>query len=260
MVTFPTADPAPFTVLREDGRAEIIITCDHASHATPAALGTLGLSEEQLLRHIGWDIGAADIARHLSARFDAPAILSGVSRLVIDCNRGLTDPASIPEVSDGVAIPANVRLSEAERRQRQANWFWPYHHAVDGLVRRRLAAGRPPVILSIHSMTDRMRGQFRPWEIALSSHEDRRLTDPVLAALRATPGLVVGDNEPYNLDPAEDYSTPSHALRHGLHHVQVEFRQDCVATRAGVERYAAIFAAALEAGLAAIGHRQAHHA
>ena len=260
MATLPTADPAPFAVLREDGRAGIVITCDHASHATPAALGTLGIDEGQLLRHIGWDIGAADIALYLSARFDAPAVLSGVSRLVIDCNRGLTDPASIPEASDGVTIPANARIGEADRRQRQANWFWPYHQAVEKIVQNRLAAGRPPVIVSVHSMTDRMRGQFRPWEIALSSHEDRRLTDSVLAALRETPGLVVGDNEPYNLDPAEDYSTPAHAIRHGLHHVQVEFRQDCVATRAGAERYAAIFAGALEAGLAAIGQGQAHHA
>jgi predicted N-formylglutamate amidohydrolase len=260
MASPPTIDPAPFAVLREDGRTGIVITCDHASHATPAALGNLGLREEQLLRHIGWDIGAADIARYLSARFDAPAILSGVSRLVIDCNRSLADPASIPEISDGVTIPANARISEEERRQRQERWFLPYHQAVERIVRNRLAAGRPTAIVSVHSMTERMRGQFRPWEIALSSHEDRRLTGPVLAALRTMPGLTVGDNEPYNLDPSEDYSTPAHALRHGLHHVQVEFRQDCVATRAGAEKYAAIFASALEAGLAAIGHGALNHA
>lgn len=249
-----TTDPAPVEVLRAQGRAAIVITCDHASRATPVGLGTLGLGEHELARHIGWDIGAADIARHLSARWDAPAILSGVSRLVIDCNRHLDDPASIPAISDGVTIPANASLDDAARRDRQMRWFWPYHRAVEAIVGERMDAERPPVIVSVHSMTDTMRGRFRPWEIALSSHEDRRLTDPVLAALRTVPGLTVGDNQPYNLDPAEDYSTPAHALRHGLHHVQVEFRQDRVATRPDAERSAAIFAAALEAGLAAIGH------
>jgi PAS domain-containing protein len=38
--------------------------------------------------------------------------------------------------------------------------------------------------------------------------------------------VVVGDNQPYGLDPEVDYSIPFHALRRGLPHVQVEFRQD----------------------------------
>ncbi|MFO1088055.1 MAG: N-formylglutamate amidohydrolase [Hyphomicrobiales bacterium] len=258
MPTAASEHPTPYTVLNPTGRANIVITCDHASRATPADLGTLGIGEAEICRHIGWDIGAADIARWLSSSLDAPAVLAGVSRLVIDCNRHLTDPNSIPAASDGVSIPANANISEAERKARQDRWYWPYHVAVGQIVRERLSAS--PVIVSVHSMTDQMRGQFRPWEIALSSDQGRRLTNPVLAALNLVPGLTVGDNEPYNLDPAEDFSTPTHALQFGLHHVQVEFRQDLVGTREGAERYAAIFADALVQGLNAIGREASGHA
>ena len=92
-------------------------------------------------------------------------------------------------------------------------------------------------------------GPARPWQIALSSHTDRSLADPVLAALRAPGGIVVGDNEPYNLDPAFDYSIPFHALRRGLRQIQVEFRQDEIADAAGQRRWALRFAQALTSGI-----------
>src|ERR1700732_2470930 len=49
------------------------------------------------LRHSVGVIGAAEVTRRLAALLDAPAVLCGYSRLVIDCNRGLGDPTSIPE-------------------------------------------------------------------------------------------------------------------------------------------------------------------
>jgi predicted N-formylglutamate amidohydrolase len=100
-------------------------------------------------------------------------------------------------------------------------------------------------------MTDRMNSAHRPWEIALSSNENRRATDPALASLRKANGIVIGDNEPYDINPNEDYSTPEHALSRGLDYLQVEFRQDIVATKSGQERLAAIFAEAITAAVKA---------
>jgi predicted N-formylglutamate amidohydrolase len=94
-------------------------------------------------------------------------------------------------------------------------------------------------------MTDRINGSHRPWEISLSSNEERGATEPMLAALKRVPDLVVGDNQPYDMDPAADYSTPEHALAHGLAYLQVEFRQDCVAGPEGQERFASILAHAI---------------
>ena len=80
-------EPPPYCIVNAAGRTPLVLTCDHASHAVPESLGNLGLSSRALERHIGWDIGAAEVTRRLAERFDAPAVLSGSSRLVIDCNR-----------------------------------------------------------------------------------------------------------------------------------------------------------------------------
>jgi len=95
-------------------------------------------------------------------------------------------------------------------------------------------------------MTPTMRGTARPWQIAVCWDNDQRLSAPMLAALRARSGIVVGDNEPYRLDPAEDYSVPVHATRRGLKHLMIEFRQDEVADGAGQQRWAALFGDCLE--------------
>jgi predicted N-formylglutamate amidohydrolase len=48
----------------------------------------------------------------------------------------------------------------------------------------------------------------------------------------------------------EDYSTPEHALSRGLDYLQVEFRQDCVTTPQGQERFAMMLAQAIrDAGI-----------
>jgi predicted N-formylglutamate amidohydrolase len=216
-------------ILRPHGSGSIVLFCDHATNHIPAEFDDLDLPAPELARHIAWDIGAAGVTEALSELLDAPAILSGVSRLVIDCNRHTDAADLIPEVSDGTVIPGNLHLDEAARAVRIQRWFRPYHDAVESVFLGREARGVPSIAISIHSMTAALAGDPRPWQIALSSHLDRRLTDPVLAALRRLGDVVVGDNQPYDLDPAVDYSTPFHALRRKLPHLQVEFRQDEIA-------------------------------
>jgi predicted N-formylglutamate amidohydrolase len=177
-------------------------------------------------------------------------MLCGTSRLVIDCNRDPGDPASIPEVSDGTAIPGNRNLTVWARTQRIARWFVPYHDAIEAMVEAALAMNKDPAVLSVHSMTPAMQGgEHRPWPVALSWHQDDRLVKPMLAALRKRVGDTVGDNQPYALDPAEDYSVPFHAMRRGLRHIQVEFRQDLIGDDAGVKQWAALFGNALQEAL-----------
>ena len=91
-------------------------------------------------------------------------------------------------------------------------------------------------------------GQARPWQIAISSHLDRRIAEPVLAALRRPGDVVVGDNQPYNLDPEVDYSIPFHALRRRLPHIQVEFRQNEISEVNTQQQWALRFAQALMQG------------
>jgi len=237
---------APFDVVNPMGKAALVIVCDHASNALPPEIGDLGVGAKDMQRHIAWDIGAAAIARHLAEIFDAPAVLCGTSRLVIDCNRKLHDPTLIPPISDGITVPANEGLTSEQRQWRIEAYFQSYHQACREMIEARCSKGERPLFLSVHSMTDQMNGKHRPWEISLSSNENRGATAPVLAALKDVTGLVVGDNEPYDMDPRVDYSTPEHALSRGLDYLQVEFRQDLVASGRGQEDYAKIFAEALK--------------
>jgi predicted N-formylglutamate amidohydrolase len=237
--------PSAFRILRPEGNGRFIVFCDHASNRIPEELGNLGLPASELDRHIAWDIGAAGVTTELSHIFDAPAILCGTSRLVVDCNRQLHAHDLIPDVSDGTVVPGNRDLSERARQLRIEQWFEPYHRAIESLIANREARGLTSIAISVHSMTECLAGNARPWQIALSSHNDRGLVEPMLEALGRPGDIKVGDNQPYDLDPAVDYSTPFHAMRRHMPYLQVEFRQDEVADMAGQVRWARRFAEAL---------------
>jgi predicted N-formylglutamate amidohydrolase len=245
-------DPPPFELVRQEGRAALLLICDHASRAIPRALGRLGLEESLLMRHIGWDIGAAGVTRRLAALLDAPAVLCGYSRLVIDCNRGLGDPTSIPEVSDGIAVPGNVGLTPAARVARVDGIFGPYHAAIATQLAAFADRGVVPVLFSVHSFTPVMNGFARPWHVGILWDKDPRVPVPLIAELAAAdPRRIVGDNEPYSEREAPaGYSVRTHAVPAGLPHAGVEIRQDLIDTDAGIVEWADALAAALRPILA----------
>jgi predicted N-formylglutamate amidohydrolase len=238
-------DPPPFTVLNRQAHAPLLVLCDHASNAVPARLGRLGLDEAALRRHIAWDVGAAGVTRLLSGRFDATAVLSGYSRLVVDINRAPDDPTWLPEISDGVVVPGNRGLGEAAIAARRRAVYEPYHAAVAAEIDRMLGEGRVPAIVSIHSFTPVMRGFERPWHLGVLWDRDPRLAVPLIEALRRDARLVVGDNEPYSGRDTVGSTMDVHAARRGLPHVLVELRQDLVATPEGEAEWAGILAEAL---------------
>lgn len=241
-------DPPAFSRLNQGGRPRFLLTCDHASRAVPRHMKRLGLAEKDLGRHIAWDIGAAEVTRYLAERLDAPAYLAGYSRLVIDCNRPLTSPTSIPPLSDGTEIPANRAVSHAEAAARADSVFWPYHRQISGTLDRLLAAGEIPLFVAVHSFTPHLNGgPARPWQIGLLWEHDGRLVAPLRAALGAiVPGICIGENEPYAIIGPSDYSIPEHGQRRGLPHIEIEIRQDLIGSPAGAALWAGRIAEALE--------------
>jgi predicted N-formylglutamate amidohydrolase len=232
------SDTPPYEVTNPEGTAPILFVCDHAGRAIPASLGRLGLDETALARHIAWDIGIAELTRDLALRFGAPAVLSTYSRLVIDCNRRLDDPTSIPVVSDRVPVPANLALTPDARSARAEACFLPYHRAIDrlldGFARRDLA----PVLISMHSFTPVFQGFERPWHVGVLWDSDRRLSSALLAALARETDLIVGDNEPYSGRNRRGFSIPAHAESRGLAHGLLEVRQNLIDTHHGVAEWA----------------------
>jgi predicted N-formylglutamate amidohydrolase len=247
-----SSEPPAVEICRRDGRTAAVLTCDHASNAVPAAPADLGLGANPLARHIAWDIGAAAVTRRLATLLDAPAVLAGYSRLVIDCNRDPDDPTSIPETSDGVAVPGNRGVSAAGRAARRAALFDPYHAAVAAALAAKGATGAPPALLSIHSFTPVMAGVARPWHVGILWDDDPRIPVPLLAALRADASLVVGDNQPYSARQPAGYTVRHHAEARGLPHVAIELRQDLIESVAGAARWAQLLAGALPPILATV--------
>ena len=233
------SDPPPFATLNEAGTADVLLVCDHASNALPAAYGTLGLDPDLLRRHIAFDIGAADVTRRMSKALDAPAVLSAYSRLLIDCNRRPGHATSIPAVSDGIEIPENGGLDPAEIERRQDAYFHPFHGAVDAALARFAGRGVVPAYVAVHTFTPIMDGRERPWHVGILWNRDPRLARPLIAALSEWPDVVVGENRPYSGRDSEGYSIHAHGGDRGIPHVLVEVRQDLVDTRHGAELWAA---------------------
>ncbi|MGB3147400.1 MAG: N-formylglutamate amidohydrolase [Paracoccaceae bacterium] len=216
-----------FQIFQPDAPSRWLITCDHASNAVPAAVGggSLGISAEDMARHIAYDVGAAGVAQALAAQLQAPAIFSAYSRLVIDPNRGEDDPTLVMKLYDGTIIPANRHVDAAEVERRLAAYHRPYHRALAGLA----AARADRVICAIHSFTPCLRGRApRPWHLGiLHSHKDSRLALPLIERLRAE-GYPTGDNEPYNGHLDGD-AIDRHGLQAGRPNVLIELRSDLIA-------------------------------
>jgi len=238
-------DPAPVTLYNTHGTASVLVLCDHAANAVPSALRGLGLEATDLARHIAYDIGAAEVTRLLADKLDAPAILAGFSRLVIDCNRRPGSSDSIVPSSDGTVIPGNQAVTPSQALERAEACFWPYHRRVGAGLAGFAMRGIKPAIINIHGFTPNFQDVSRPWHIGVLWDQDPRLPAPMLAALGSVDGLVVGDNEPYSGRSRLGYSNEVHATETGLPNVLIELREDTVRDAAGQERMAQLLADAL---------------
>lgn len=241
-----SAAPPAVTVLNEEGSSSCVLLCEHASNYIPPGYGGLGLPPAKLMRHIAWDIGAAELARRLSVLLDAPLFLSGYSRLLIDLNRPLHAPSSIPEISEATAIPGNRGLDETERARRRAAYFAPFHGRVAAHLDRRLALGWPTRVVGVHSFTPVYLGERRPWHAGVLYGRAASFAEALVARLAAEPGLVVGANEPYRIEAEMDYTVPVHGDARGLDAVLTEVRQDLLGTPEECEAWAVRLASALE--------------
>lgn len=241
----------PIQALNAEGQGSGLIICDHASNRIPESHSSLGLDEESLRDHIAWDVGAAELSEALSTRLDMPAILSGYSRLFIDCNRTPNHLELVRAESDGCRIPGNQELMPFEIAARRKLAYDPYHEAIEYWLDERLALGSVPVVLSVHSMTRQLEGQpVRPWQVCILWNRDGRLARPLLAALRAQGRFVIGDNEPYSGRDLSGAARSRHSESRGLPHVIFEIRNDLLRTAVGINAVADALHVALEPVLA----------
>ncbi|MEJ5086543.1 N-formylglutamate amidohydrolase [Brucella pseudogrignonensis] len=242
-----TASCAPVIVVNGDGNSPWLFVCEHASNFIPESFNSLGLDAEALKAHIAWDPGAVEVARRLSSGLNAPLVESGLSRLLIDCNRPLHATDLIPEISETTIIPGNHDLSAIERTARIDLSHRPFHTCVEEVIAKRAKCGLPSWIVTIHSFTPVYRSVSRPWQIGIIHDEDDRIAKPLIAALAQDKSLTVGINEPYSPADRVYYTLERHARPRNTPCVMIELRNNEIAsaeTQAQwAERLTTIFAA-----------------
>lgn len=225
-------------------QARLLLTVEHATNFIPAELQKLGLPDDLIEDHVGWDIGALEVASRMAHLLDAPLVAAPASRLLIDPNRDLDAHDLIPETAETAPVPGNLHLSEDERAARISAYHAPFHAAIEQILR-----AQPSVraLVSIHSFTPVLMGEKRPWHVGILHGSDARLADAILQELRRDPSLVVGRNQPYAPAQGVFYSMDRHAC--GRAPVMIEIRNDLIRNAAGQERWAQILAGATAAAL-----------
>ena len=236
----------------DGGDAPLFIFVDHASNTIPPAFDDLGLPQDFLSTHIGWDIGAAALGRSLAKQLKAKALFCTFSRLLIDPNRSLDKTDLVPSKADRIPIPGNQDLSPADRHQRIERFHQPYHEQLELCLDQVCRAHKDPLIFSVHSFTPRLLGdaQTRPWHMGLLWREDEPSARHLMAHLAEHTDYNVGDNQPYDAR-VFNYSVDRHVGPRGLRHITLEVRQDLVSNEAGVDRVAQKLGPALETMLKA---------
>ena len=230
-------EPGPFQVLNPLAELPILLVCDHASCRFPNSLGDMGLDPFARRCHLAVDIGAGPLTERLAASLGVTAVLAQYSRLVVDCNRQLMDPGAFLQFGDGILVPGNRNLHQAEKDLRAGVLYGPYHEAVDKQVQRLRSAGPAPSFIAIHSFTPVMNGEARPWEMGVLWDTDTRLRDIFLEDFTAA-GYIVGDNEPYSGKAPQDFTIDHHAEEIGLPHIGIEIRQDLIDDEKGIDEIA----------------------
>ncbi len=219
--------------------------CDHATHAMPQKYNNLGLSIDDLRRHIGWDIGAAHLTRQFCKTFGASGLLAGFSRLLIDPNRGLDDGGLIPEISDGTLITGNQNLNATERNFRINTYYEPYHQILDQQIAAAMTRFHDPLIISIHSFTPKpTHGTLRDVDIGLLWKVDEDKAQSVKAEVERVHPYNVALNQPYSALTL-NHTMDRHVVPRGLRHITLEIRQDLIDTDVKAKKLASHLSAAL---------------
>jgi predicted N-formylglutamate amidohydrolase len=234
----------PATLYNAKGSSRRLLTCEHASHSIPSDFRNLGLGVEELHDHIGWDIGAGMLTRELCGLLDAAAVLSNVSRLIVDCNRQITDHDLIPEESHGIRIPGNLSLNEADRNCRLSTFYHPYHEAIDRAVEDRGIS----FLLSVHSFAPSLAGVRREFDAGVLFDDFEELARSLARRLDDV-GFAVRMNEPYSGLDGLIFSARHHGRTNGIPYLEIEVNNRLLRTAGDIRMIARRVAAALEAVL-----------
>lgn len=238
------------------GKSDVILICEHAGRQLPGFIGSLGVGDEAMSSHIAWDLGAAELSRALSKLLDATLVMQRYSRLVYDCNRSFEAKDAIVEGSDDVFIPENSGLSMSQRQKRHDMVYQPFFEVIKEIIKSRIAVGRQPVIVTIHSFTPVYKGQRRTVDLGILHDLDSRLADAVLSLTRESEkGYRAAINEPYSAEDGVTHTLITHGIKNKLPSVMFEVRNDLLSDASAQEIWAKRLCSLINHALGSMEHR-----
>lgn len=215
------------SLLNEGGEYPALIVCEHASNYIPSQFHNLGLSSREIQSHVAWDLGAGEVALHLSKLMDAPFVTGEVSRLVYDCNRPPEAIDAMPKQSEVYSIPGNENLDSIERMRRVEQVYLPFKDC----IRETIAEAKNlKALITIHSFTPTFNGKNREVEIGILHDDDTRLADAMLGLADNHTQFVTRRNEPYGPQDGVTHTLRKHGVSNNLLNVMIEIRNDLITT------------------------------
>ena len=200
----------------------------------------LELSKNLLSSHIAYDLGIKDLCIYLSSLLSSKCIFGEYSRLLIDLNRGKSDPTLIPEIVDGKIILGNIKLSRKSKRDRISKIYTKYHENIKSIIKK----DKIKILISLHSFNPIFKKKKRNIHFGILSNKDKRLSNLIIDEMK-NENLRVGDNEPYTGNLIGD-TMFKHGLKNNLLHSLIEVRNDLLSSPIKIHRISKILKKILE--------------
>jgi predicted N-formylglutamate amidohydrolase len=219
-------------------RGTYVLTCEHANNHMPPRFSPTTSDQHWLAQHWGWDIGIADVTSALSQQLESVAVYANFSRLICDPNRAANEPTWLVEAVEGTPLSFNQDITPEERAYRRAQYYDPYHQAVDGVITKRLTHPEPWTLLAMHSFTRAYKDTIRTLEIGVLYDDPNADQATTLVDLLRQEGFLTEHNEPYSGKNGMIYSAWRHGTNHNVPYLELEIRQDLIDTKEKAEAVA----------------------
>lgn len=138
----------------------LIISCEHGVNTVPTDYQSYFLPFKTLLQtHRGMDFGALEVARQLRQFFDCDLIEAKASRLLIDCNRSLSNRHCYSEITK--------LFNQEQKKEIIENYYVPFRDDVKKKIKEHINQGKMVLHLSIHSFTPILNNILRETDLGI---------------------------------------------------------------------------------------------
>ena len=224
-----------FTLHR--GVSPLVVSVPHDGREIPEDIAVRMSDAALSLPDTDWHVARLyEFCRDLGATL----LIANYSRYVVDLNRPASDAALYPgQVSTGLCPSRTFAgdsiyrdggsVSDAERRQRTAAYWAPYHEMLRSLLDERTKKYGVAVLWDAHSIASRVPslfdGQLPELNVGTNNGAscDRRLVAGLIGAAEASPYSVVVDGRFRGGYITRHYGQPQQRV----HAVQLELAQRC---------------------------------